>query len=325
MSDKPWLDEIKAIVGQQYGKVYAWDHVNQPMIRQWCEVMGITNPLYLDEAYAKTTEFGQIVAPPAMPQAWCLEGLHMNNYPPGSTDENPYEALKRFEAHGFESVVAVNSDLSFARYVHLGEKLYYTTILNDVGDEKVTAFGTGYFVTLVMRFYSEQAHGADEYVGQLTFRVFKFAPTQKPTPQTDDAAPAVPKILRSKPGISQDNAFFWEGVKARELRIQQCQSCEALQHPPGPVCQHCQSDELSYIVSSGKGSLYTFVVMHYPEVPPFEYPNPIGLVELEEGVRMVTGLEGFANGELAIGTEVELGFNDFEGELTLTMFRKVDA
>lgn len=324
MSDKPWLDEIKALVGQQYGKVYAWDHVNAAMIRQWCEVMGITNPLYLDLEYAKTTEFGDIVAPPAMLQAWCLEGLHMNNYPPGSTDQNPYEVLKKFESHGFESVVAVNSDLSFARYVTLGEKLYYTTKLDAVSDEKVTALGTGFFVTLIMDFFAEQNGQKDQYAGQLSFRVFKFNPHTKPEPQTDTAAPAVPKILRSKPGVSTDNAFFWDGAKAGELRIQQCHGCQKLQHPPGPICQFCQHDDLGYIVSPGKGSLYSFVVMHYPEVPPFEYPNPIGLVELEEGIRIVTGLTGFAKGELAIGTPVEVEFNEFEGDLTLPMFKKVN-
>jgi uncharacterized OB-fold protein len=325
LSDKPWLDEIKALVGQHYGKVYAWDHVNTAMIRQWCEVMGITNPLYLDEDFAKASEFGAIVAPPAMLQAWCLEGLHMNNYPPGSTEQNPYEVLKKFESHGFESVVAVNSDLSFERYVHLDEKLYYTTRLDAVGDEKVTALGTGFFVTLVMSFYSEQSDGDDDYVGGLTFRVFKFNPHNKPEPQSADTPSTVPKILRSKPGISQDNAFFWEGVKEGELRIQQCNSCQQLQHPPGPVCQYCQHDELDYIVSCGEGKLYSFVVMHYPEVPPFEYPNPIGLVELKEGIRIVTGLTGFAKGELAIDAPVKVEFNEFDGDLTLPMFTKVDV
>lgn len=224
MSDKPWLDEIKALIGQQYGKVYAWDYVNAPMIRQWCEVMGVTNPLYLDIEYAKTTEFGDIVAPPAMLQAWCLEGLHMNNYPPGSTDQNPYEVLKKFESFGYESVVAVNSDLSFERYVSLEEKLYYTTKLDAVSDEKVTALGTGFFVTLIMNFYAECAGQEDKYAGQLLFRVFKFNPHNKPETQHDDSAPKIPKILRSKPGISSDNDFFWEGAKQHELRIQKCSS-----------------------------------------------------------------------------------------------------
>ena len=324
MADNSWLEEIKHAVGRQYGKVYAWDDVNAPMIRQWCEVMGIENPLYIDKDYAQKTEFGDVVAPPTMLQAWCLEGLHMNNYPPGSTDENPYEVLKQFEGHGFTSVVAVNSDLSFERYVKLNERLYYMTKLNEVSDEKVTALGTGFFVTLIMQFYSEKPEG-DEFVGELLFRVFKFKPHQQHTPAKTESSGELPKILRSKPGISADNQFFWDGVKEGELRIQQCNSCEKLQHPPGQVCQFCQHDSLSYQVASGKGHLYSFVVMHYPEVPPFDYPNPIGLVELEEGIRIVTGLSDVNKDELEIGQPLELVFNEFDGDLTLPMFTTVKA
>ncbi|MDN3653449.1 bifunctional MaoC family dehydratase N-terminal/OB-fold nucleic acid binding domain-containing protein [Thalassotalea ponticola] len=320
MADTTWLNDIKNMVGKQYGKVYAWDHVNPAMIRQWCEVMGVTNPLYTDESFANDTEFGGIVAPPTMLQAWCMEGLHMNNYPPGSTDENPYQALKLFEAQGFEAVVAVNSDLHFDRYVSLGEKLYYTTQLTDVGDEKVTALGTGYFVTLTLSFFAEQVDG-DEPVGNLLFRVFKFKPHKKPEPVTTDSNDsAVPKILRSKPVISNDNAFFWDGVEQGELRIQQCNRCEKLQHPPGPICSHCQHLEMGYIKASGKGHIYSFVIMHYPEVPPFDYPNPIGLIELDEGVRIVAQLTGIKRDDIRIGKAVQVTFEKFDGDLTLPLF-----
>jgi hypothetical protein len=59
-----------------------------------------------------------------MLQVWCMEGPEINNYPPGSTTENPYEALKLIEAQGYPSVVAVNSELEFDRYLTPGEKLY---------------------------------------------------------------------------------------------------------------------------------------------------------------------------------------------------------
>jgi acyl dehydratase len=168
---------------------------------------GREQPLYTDAAYAATTEHGGIVAPPAMLQAWCLEGLHMNNYPPGSTTENPYEVLKLMEGQGYASVVAVNSDLSFERYVKPGERLYYTTRLDSVGEQKTTALGTGFFVTLVMSFFSEKPAG-DEKVGSLLFRVFKFRPAN-PVKAVEEgsAAAAVPKYKRPKPGISDDTRF----------------------------------------------------------------------------------------------------------------------
>lgn len=324
VAEQEWISEVRALVGREYGRVYAWDRVNAPMIRQWCEAMGVDNPLYTDEAYALTTEHEGIVAPPAMLQAWCLEGMHQNNYPPGSTDENPYEALKLLEAQGFASVVAVNSDLSFERYVRLGERLYYTTRLDSVSEEKSTGLGTGYFVTLVMRFFAE-APGGDEPVGQLMFRVFKFRPVQvaKAKPARVEDVPA--SVPRPRPGISDDTRFFWEGCQVGELRIQRCSACGELQHPPGPACSHCQSLDLSYETVSGQGHLYSFVVMHYPEVPPFAYPNPIGLVELDEGVRLAAGLVDVDPDRLEIGQRLEVVFNTFDGDLVLPQFRPASA
>ena len=323
MAEQDWMSEVRAMVGREYGRVYAWDEVNAPMIRQWCEMMGVDNPLYIDAAYAATTEYGAIVSPPAMLQAWCLEGLTPNNYPPGSTTENPYEVLRLFESHGFKSVVAVNSDLSFERYVKVGERLYYTTRLDAVGEEKTTALGTGFFVTLVMSFFSAKPTG-DEKVGELLFRVFKFRPAKVQTATEAPKAAAAQKIKRPKPGVSDDTRFFWEGAAAGKLLIQRCKCCGTLRHPPGPVCVKCHSFDWDTVESAGAGSIHSFVVMHYPEVPPFDHPNPVGLIELDEGVRLVAGLVGVKRNEIGIGQRVQVEFQSFDdGELTLPMFRPV--
>ena len=317
MTDQDWMAEVRTYVGKQYGRVYAWDKVNAPMIRQWCELMGVA---------VKTNKEGKTIAPPAMLQVWCMEGPVQNNYPPGSTTENPYEVLKLIEAHNFPSTVAVNSELTFDRDVVEGEDLYYTTRLEAISEEKTTALGTGYFVTQIMDYFSIKAkNGEDEKVGQLMFRVFKFRPAQvhTPAPAAAGTEPAMPKIKRPAPGVSDDNRFFWEGVKQGKLLIQRCKSCGDLHHPPGPACPKCQSFEWDTIESSGKGTVYSFVVMHYPEVPPFEYPNPVGLIELEEGVRLISQLIGVKPGDVKIGQKVQVEFVTFDGDLTLPQFRPV--
>lgn len=315
MTDQDWMAEARAFVGKQYGRVLAWDKVNAPMIRQWCELMGVA---------VKTNKEGKVIAPPAMLQVWCMEGPVQNNYPPGSTTENPYEVLKVLEAHGFASTVAVNSELTFDRDVVEGEDLYYTTRLDSLSEHKTTALGSGYFVTLIMDYFSIGAnHGQDEKVGQLMFRVFKFTPAQVHTPAVASSESAVPKIKRPAPGVSDDNRFFWEGVKQGKLLIQRCKGCGDLHHPPGPVCPKCQSFEWDTVESSGKGTVYSFVVMHYPEVPPFEYPNPVGLIELEEGVRIISQLIGVKPGDVQIGQKVQVEFVTFDGDLTLPQFRPV--
>ena len=326
MAEHAWMNEIRTLVGKEYGRVYGWDPVNAPMARQWCEVMGVSNPAYADAALA-TTIHGQPVVPPAMLQVWCMEGLHMNNYPPGSTTENPYEALKLIEAHGYPAVVAVNSELEFERYLKLGEKVYYTTRLDAIGEEKTTGLGTGYFVTLIMTFFSEGAgsNASDEKIGQLLFRVFKFRPAAAaPAVATPAAAETIFKPKRPAPGISDDTRFFWEGTKQGKLLIQRCTACQTLRHPPGPVCPSCHSFEWDSQQASGRGTLYSFVVMHYPEVPPFDHPNPIGLIELEEGTRLVAQLVGVKKEELRIGQALQVEFQAFD-DMTLPLFRPLST
>lgn len=300
-ADPVWMKDVRALVGKEYGRVYAWDPVNLPMARQWAEIMGVDNPLYAQ---------GEVV-PPAMLQVWCMEGPQLNNYPPGSTQENPYEALQLIEAQGYPSVVAVNSELEFDRYLRPGERIYYTTRLDSIGEQKTTALGTGWFVTLIMSYFSQQDAG-DEKVGQLLFRVFKFRPANPVKPVAAGKPAGPPKIKRSAPGISDDTRFFWDGTRQGKLLIQRCAGCGALRHPPGPSCPQCHSFEWDTLQASGRGTIYSFVVMHHPEVPPFEHPNTIGLIELEEGTRLVAQLVGVKPGDVRIGQAVQVEFNRFE-------------
>ncbi|ABZ76669.1 protein of unknown function DUF35 [Shewanella halifaxensis HAW-EB4] len=325
MADYPWMTQIRKLVGTEYDRIYAWDAINPAMVRQWCEVMGIDNPLYTDEEYALRTEFEGIVAPPSMLQSWCLAGFN-DVCAPGSSEENPYGVLRLLEAQGYPAVVAVNSDLDFKRYLKMGEKLCYTTKLDSISEEKTTGLGVGYFVTFIMTYLSTHPNGEEELVGTLLFRVFKFKPAVRAKSNLEENAESKPAAMvykRPKPGISDDNRFFWDGCNEHELRIQHCTACDKLQHPPAPICMHCQSFELDHKVVSGKGEIFSFVVMHYPEVPPFEHPNPIGLIELDEGVRLTAGLVGLEPEEVVIGQKVEVEFTTYDGDLTLPMFKLV--
>ncbi|WP_460480515.1 Zn-ribbon domain-containing OB-fold protein [Comamonas humi] len=315
MSDQDWMAQARALVGRQYGRIYAWDPVNRPMIRHWCELMGVE---------MRSNAEGRAIAPAAMLQVWCMAGPEANHHPEGSTTDNPFEVLGCLEAQGFAAVVAVNSEFSFARDVLEGERLYCTTRLESLSEQKTTALGVGYFVTAVMDYYAlGEAGGADDPVGQQLFRVFKYRPAQQAKPVAASAgAPSLPVNPRAVPGLNDDNRFFWEGAQQGRLLIQRCQGCGDLHHPPGPVCPQCQSFEWDTVQASGRGTVYSYVVMHYPEVPPYEYPNPIGLIELEEGVRVVAQLVGVKPEQVCIGMPVQVEFNTF-GELTLPQFRPV--
>ena len=118
-----------------------------------------------------------------------------------------------------------------------------------------------------------------------------------------------------------DDHAFWEGCKAHELRIQRCGGCKALRHPPGPACPACGELEPEYVVASGLGDVYSYVVHHHPPVPGKELPFVIALVELEEGVRMVAELVDTPPEEVRIGLPVRAGFVRVDEKLTLPVWR----
>ena len=134
------------------------------------------------------------------------------------------------------------------------------------------------------------------------------------------AEPAAP-VLRPRPALTQDNSFFFEGARQGQLLIQRCGSCGALRHPPRPACAICRSFEWDTVVASGRGTVYSYVVVHHPQVAAFDYPLPIAVVELEEGTRLVADLVGVEPDAVRIGMAVTVEFVATDDELTLPMFR----
>lgn len=123
-----------------------------------------------------------------------------------------------------------------------------------------------------------------------------------------------------RPVVSRDNAYFFEGARARELRIQRCNACGVLRHPPGPACPDCGAYDRGFVVASGEGTVFSYVVHHAPQVPGKELPLVIALVDLDEGVRMVAEMTG----PVEIGDRVTVSWNVVDDELTLPIWTKVD-
>ena len=322
------LDQLRALVGSEGPPTVPRHAVNEAMIAHWCDAMGDDNPLYLDEDFAAGTPVGGAVAPPAMLDVWDRGGLkHVR-----SADSPRGRALALLEAAGFTSVVAVNSELELQRYVRPGERLSNVEVLDAVSEEKATGLGVGHFVTTRHRYSTEDG----EHVGDLLFRVLKFKPgTAKAAPAAAEGAKPAPDpdpARRPRPAINLDNQFFWDGARRHELRIQQCQGCQALHNPPTPRCPACGSFDQGWIVASGRGHLYSYAVPQYPQVNGFRYPVFVGLIELEEGPRLVSNVVGVTRDQLKVGLPLEVtwldshpaeeeGALDARGSITLPQFR----
>jgi uncharacterized OB-fold protein/acyl dehydratase len=299
--------DLQRFVGAPSGEPFpARDAVNQAMIRHWCDAVGDQNPVYTDPDVAATSVHGGIVAPPTMLQAWTMRGLK----PPPRADGTPQDALMQaLDDAGYTSVVATNCDQEYVRYLRPGDAITATGTIESISEEKRTALGDGIFVTTLTTFTDQ--HG--EVVGTMRFRILKY----RPRPRAEQRPP------RPRPAVNRDNAFFWEGVERGELLIQRCAKCQQLRHPPMPTCANCGSFEWDTLTASGRGTVYSWVVPHYPQVPMFEYPYVVVLVELEEGVRLVSNLVDVDPADVEIGLRVEVTYVKTDPELTLPMFRPV--
>jgi uncharacterized OB-fold protein/acyl dehydratase len=296
---------LRAWVGRPTGEPsVARDPVNQPMIRHWCDAMGDDNPIYTDAEAASRAGHDGVVAPPTMLQAWNMAGLRRRSAMGGQD-----ELMALLDGAGYTSVVATNCEQEYFRYLRPGDLLTEEGVIEAVSPLKQTALGAGYFVT-TLRTYRDQG---GEPVATMRFRVLKF----RPAAPGGAATPAVPR-----PAVSRDTAFFWEGTRAGELRIQRCAGCATLRHPPGPACPACGSFDWDFVVSAGRGRIYSFVVHHHPPVPPWTTPFVVVLVELDEGTRIVGNLLDADPAGVEIGQAVRVRFVASGDDLVLPQWER---
>ncbi len=310
-------ERIRAFVGLKEGPPYTCpDRVNEAMIRHWCEVLGDANPIYTDPEAGRASGHGGLVAPPTMLQTWDMRGYPMHD--PSLIRNKQRELHAVFDEAGYTGVVATDTEQEFHRYLRPGDQVVSETTIESISEEKATALGVGYFVVTRTEFRDE----AGEPLGWLSFRVLKFKPSQQPSAPTEaGGAPAAPRRIRSPRG--HDNAWWWEGCDERRLLIQQCSDCGKLRHPPGPMCGRCQSTRWESIEASGRGSVHSYTILHHPQVPGYEFPLPVGLIDLEEGVRVVANLRGVAPEDIHIGMKVECVFEEVDEEMVLPFFYAV--
>jgi uncharacterized OB-fold protein len=119
-------------------------------------------------------------------------------------------------------------------------------------------------------------------------------------------------------------AEFYEFCKRHELRFQRCTGCGAWRHVPRDMCAKCGSFEWEWARSSGKGKLFSWTTAIQPMMPQFKdlVPYSPAIIELEEGVRIVSWLTDVKPDELTLGMPLEVTFDDVTPNVTLPKFRR---
>jgi uncharacterized OB-fold protein len=119
------------------------------------------------------------------------------------------------------------------------------------------------------------------------------------------------------PGIDRGNDWFWDGVRQGRLLIQRCASCGRLRYPNAPMCGACQSLEWDTQAATGRGCVHTWLVAHHPTRE--DESRIVVLVDLEEGVRMVSNIVDFDPAEIEQDLPLELTFRTY-GDVVLPQF-----
>lgn len=132
--------------------------------------------------------------------------------------------------------------------------------------------------------------------------------------------------LSSLPTIETDGEWkpFWDATRGGELIIQQCPTCGHRQFYPRNLCVACGASP-EWLVTSGRGTVYTYSVVQQYMLPPFKnmLPYVVVMVDLDEGVRMMGNLIDIDVDEIRIGMAVEVAFVSAREDLTVPYWRPV--
>jgi hypothetical protein len=127
-------------------------------------------------------------------------------------------------------------------------------------------------------------------------------------------------VARPAPILTDDNHAFWDAAREGRLVTQRCAGCGRFQHPPRPMCPSCHGLDLEIVDVAGTGVVYSYSILHHPQHPSFDYPVVAALIDLDEGVRILSNLVDVPPEEVRIGMPVEVRFVPTRDEMTVPVF-----
>ena len=168
-----WWERLQAQIGREYPRVHAWDPVNEPMIRHWCEALSDELPLY---TAGMEGSLG-MVAPPAMLRAWLLPGF-AGKRPSGGAQVDATAVRQLFAEEGYSGLIGVESDEEFVRDLRAGDRLSCSSVLESVSELKRTRLGEGFFFVISMTVFDQH----DQRVARIRSRELAYRPTSASVP-----------------------------------------------------------------------------------------------------------------------------------------------
>jgi hypothetical protein len=102
---------------------------------------------------------------------------------------------------------------------------------------------------------------------------------------------------------------FYKFLSHQKLMAGRCLKCGKIHLPPRPLCDNCLSQNFEWLQIKGKGKLLTYTIIH---VAPQQFqtltPYAVGIVQLENGLKIPGMINSIKQEQLKIGMELTLDF-----------------
>jgi len=135
-------------------------------------------------------------------------------------------------------------------------------------------------------------------------------------------------MLASLAALAPDptTAPFWDACRRRELRLQRCADCSTFRQPPSPGCPRCGSARSDWPLLSGRGTVFSYTIVHHAAVPPLagDVPYNVVVVELDDapGARLISNVLDAEPSDVTVGMRVEIAWDEVRPDVVLPRFRR---
>lgn len=128
---------------------------------------------------------------------------------------------------------------------------------------------------------------------------------------------------RPIPEADDESREFYDGARRHELMLMRCRNCRAWRLPSRSRCPDCWSTDTAWERASARGTLYSFGIMHQ-KFPGFadDVPYNYAVVELEEGPRIISNIDGVPGDEIVVDMPLQALFDDVSPDTTLIRFTR---
>lgn len=124
-------------------------------------------------------------------------------------------------------------------------------------------------------------------------------------------------MLKDTTDLPGPDRVYRDYLESGQIRIQQCKASSEYFFPPRLISPKNRSRDWEWVEVSGKGVIYSASMVRRKPERGGDYS--IILVDLDEGVRMMSTMADSAATEVAIGQRVHLGIGDFDGQKAVVL------